>query len=96
MALDLDPRTALVAAAGAAVIGSPEARRTIGRGAGWLAAAAWRIASPVVRPVFDAGRDMAGEARHAAAGNGAAAMADEPGTPAARAGRTRRVSPTEA
>jgi hypothetical protein len=61
--LDLDPGTLLIAGVGAAVIGSPEARRAVGRGAGWLAANAWRVTRPVVMPLVDAGRDMAGEAR---------------------------------
>jgi hypothetical protein len=61
--LDLDPRTMLVAGIGAAVVGSPEARRNVGRGLGWVAGTAWRITSPVVMPIVDAGRDVAGEMR---------------------------------
>jgi hypothetical protein len=64
--LDLDPRTMLVAGIGAAVVGSPEARRNVGRGLGWVAGTAWRITSPVVMPIVDAGRDVAGEARSTA------------------------------
>jgi hypothetical protein len=68
--LDLDPGTLLVAGVGAAVIGSPEARRAVSRGVGWVAATAWRVTGPVVMPLVDAGRDMAGEARDSAQHNG--------------------------
>jgi hypothetical protein len=56
----------LVAGVGAAVIGSPEARRAVGRGVGWVASTAWRVTGPVLMPVVDAGRDMAGEVRDSA------------------------------
>jgi hypothetical protein len=68
--LELDPGTLLVAGLGAAVAGSPEARRAVGRGVGWFAATAWRVTRPVVMPLVDAGRDMAVEARDSAQHNG--------------------------
>jgi hypothetical protein len=68
--LELDPGTLLVAGLGAAVVGSPEARRAVGRGVGWVAATAWRVTGPVVMPLVDAGRDMAGEVRDSAQHNG--------------------------
>ena len=84
--LDLDPGTLLVAGVGAALVGSPEARQTIGRGIGWVAGTAWRVTSPVVMPLVDAGRDIAGDVR-----NSASESSHNGGTaPAARTGRTRR------
>jgi hypothetical protein len=84
--LDLDPGTLLVAGVGAAVIGSPEARRAVGRGLGWVASTAWRVTGPVLMPVVDAGRDMAGEVRESAThGNGRANSGSS-----GRAGRSRR------
>jgi len=85
--LELDPGTMLVAGLGAAVIGSPEARRAVGRGVGWVAGTAWRIASPVVMPVVDAGRDMAGEVKGSAASRNGGSSA-----PAERGTRTRRTA----
>ena len=87
--LELDPGTLLVTGVGAAVIGSPEARRAVGRGIGWVASTAWRVTSPVLMPVVDAGRDMAGEVRDSAAhGNGRAGRGG--------AGRSRRASSASA
>jgi hypothetical protein len=68
--LELDPGTLLVAGVGAAVLGSPEARRAVGRGVGWVAGNAWRVTRPVVMPMVDAGRDVAGEVRDSAQHNG--------------------------
>jgi hypothetical protein len=68
--LDLDPGTLLVAGVGAAVLGSAEARRAVGRGVGWVAATAWRVTGPVVMPMVDAGRDVAGEVRDSAQHSG--------------------------
>ncbi|HMJ37163.1 MAG TPA: hypothetical protein VK501_24885 [Baekduia sp.] len=68
--LDLDPGTLLVAGVGAAVIGSPEVRRAVGRGVGWAAATVWRVTGPVVTPLVDAGRDVAGGVRDSAQHNG--------------------------
>jgi hypothetical protein len=88
--LDLDPGTMLVAGLGAAVIGSPEARRSVSRGAGWVAATAWRVTRPVVMPLVDAGRDMAGEVRDSASQhNGHTGAGETTGArPAARGRRT--------
>ncbi|HEX8855721.1 MAG TPA: hypothetical protein VF752_08965 [Thermoleophilaceae bacterium] len=58
----LDPRVAVVAGVGAAVIGSESVRRAVGRGAGYAVAGASKVASPVV----DAGREIVGEAREVA------------------------------
>jgi hypothetical protein len=91
--LDLDPRTMLVAGIGAAVIGSPEARRNVGRGLGWVAGNAWRITGPVVMPLVDAGRDVASQVRDSAASNGAGMSS--PSAPEARAPRTRRTAGAE-
>lgn len=63
-----DPRLGLIAA-GAAVVGSERVRRTVGRGAGY----AIKVATPVAKPVVDAGRDILDEARDVAgSGNGRA------------------------
>jgi hypothetical protein len=86
--LDLDPGTMLVAGLGAAVIGSPEARRAVGRGVGWVAGTAWRITRPVVMPVVDAGRDVAGEVRNSATTHDGGSSAPERTAP-----RTRRTAP---
>jgi hypothetical protein len=84
--LDVDPGTLLVAGVGAAVLGSPEARHAIGSGVGWVAGTAWRLTRPVVMPVVDAGRDMAGDVRESATSHNGESSAPT----AARAGRTRR------
>jgi hypothetical protein len=86
--LELDPGTLLVAGLGAAVIGSPEARRAVSRGAGWVAGTAWRLTRPVVMPVVDAGRDMAGEVRDSASGNGHTGAGTSSERPASRGRRT--------
>jgi hypothetical protein len=85
--LDLDPGTLLVAGLGAAVFGSPGVRRAVGRGVGRVAAGAWQVTRPVVMPIVDAGRDMAGEVRDGAAPhNGATRSQTTSG------GRTRRAA----
>jgi len=77
--LDVEPTTWLVVGVGAATLGSEDARRAIGRGIGWVAGTAWRITRPVVTPVVNAGRDMAGEVRDsAAARNGGRATGGRP------------------
>jgi hypothetical protein len=83
--LDLDPGTMLVAGLGAAVLGSPEARRAVSRGVGRAAAGVWQITRPVVMPLVDAGRDVAGEVRDSAVQHNGATRSEP--TPA---GRTRR------
>jgi hypothetical protein len=88
--LDLDPATMLVAGVGAAVMGSPGARRAVGRGVGRVAAGAWQVTKPVVMPIVDAGRDMAGEVRDSAVHHNGASQGDRPATE--RAGRTRRAA----
>jgi hypothetical protein len=90
--LDLDPGTLLIAGVGAAVIGSPEARRAVGRGVGWAAATAWRAAGPVVMPLVDAGRDVAGEVRDSATHDGAGQRDTSAAAPAARPRRTSAAS----
>jgi hypothetical protein len=85
--LDVDPGTLLVAGVGAAVLGSPEARRAIGSGVGWVAGTAWRLTRPVVMPVVDAGRDMAGDVRESATSHNGESSAP---TAARAAPRTRR------
>jgi hypothetical protein len=85
--LDLDPGTMLVAGLGAAVLGSPGARRAVGRGVGRVAAGAWQVTRPVVMPIVDAGRDMAGEVRDSATHHNGATRS---GTPSG--GRTRRTA----
>jgi hypothetical protein len=91
--VDLDPGTILIAGVGAAVLGSPEARRAIGRGVGWVAATGWRVTRPVVMPVVDAGRDMAGEIRDSAAHpNGGGSGDTVAAPPAGRARRTATAS----
>jgi hypothetical protein len=89
--LDLDPGTLLVAGLGAAVLGSPEARRAVGRGVGWVAATAWRVTGPVVMPMVDAGRDVAGEVRDSAQHNGGGS-----GGQRSTASRTRRSAAASA
>lgn len=85
--LDLDPGTMLVAGVGAAVLGSPDARRAISRGVGRAAGGVWQITRPVVMPLVDAGRDVAGEVRNSAVHhNGASRSAPTSG------GRTRRTA----
>jgi hypothetical protein len=88
--LDLDPATMLVAGVGAAVIGSPGARRAVGRGVGRVAAGAWQVTKPVVMPIVDAGRDMAGEVRDSAVQHNGASQGGRAATE--RAGRTRRAA----
>jgi hypothetical protein len=83
--LDLDPGTLLVTGIGAAVIGSPGARRAVGRGVGRAAAGAWQLTRPVVMPLVDAGRDMAGEVRDSAAHHNGATRSETTSS-----GRTRR------
>jgi hypothetical protein len=90
--LDLDPRTMLVAGIGAAVIGSPEARRTVSRGLGRLVGSAWRVTSPVVMPLVDAGRDVASEVRQSAASHDGAGS----GGTTRSSPRTRRTAGAEA
>jgi hypothetical protein len=91
--LDLDPGTMLVAGIGAAVIGSPEARRAVGRGVGWVASTAWRVTGPVLMPVVDAGREMAGEVRDSATqGNGRASGANGGSSGGGRSRRPARAS----
>jgi hypothetical protein len=92
--LELDPGTLLVVGLGAAVVGSPEARRTLGRGVGWVAGTAWRVAGPVVMPVVDAGRDMAVEVRDSATHQNGASGGERATTE--RAGRTRRTAAASA
>jgi hypothetical protein len=65
----LDPRLAVITV-GAALVGSEKVRRTVGRGVGYVAGGAAKVGAPIVRPVVNAGRDIVGEAREAAAGNG--------------------------
>jgi hypothetical protein len=89
--LDLDPTTMLVAGVGAAVIGSPGARRAVGRSVGRVAAGAWQVTKPVVMPIVDAGRDMAGEVRDSAAQHNGASQGDRTAA-RERAGRTRRAA----
>jgi hypothetical protein len=86
--LDLNPGTMLVAGVGAAVIGSSGARRAVGRGVGWVAGTAWRVASPVVKPVVNAGREMAGEVRDSAAAHEGGRSSGN----GARGGRSRRTA----
>jgi hypothetical protein len=90
--IDLDPGTLLIAGVGAAVIGSPETRRAVGRGVGWAAATAWRVAGPVVMPLVDAGRDVAGEVRNSATHDGAGRRDTSAAAPAARPRRTAATS----
>jgi hypothetical protein len=85
--LDLDPGTMLVAGLGAAVLGSPGARRAVGRGVGRVAAGAWQVTRPVVMPIVDAGRDMAGEVRDSAVQHNGATRRET-----TSAGRTRRTA----
>jgi hypothetical protein len=85
--LDLDPGTMLVAGLGAAVIGSPDARRAVSRGIGRAAAGAWQLTRPVVMPLVDAGRDMAGEVRDSAGQHDGASR-----TSPERSGRARRTA----
>jgi hypothetical protein len=85
--LDLDPGTMLVAGLGAAVLGSPDARRAISRGVGRAAAGVWQITRPVVMPLVDAGRDVAGEVRDSAVQHDGATRSQP-----ASAGRTRRTA----
>lgn len=88
--LELDPGTLLVTGLGAAVIGSPEARRAVGRGVGWMAGTAWRVAGPVVMPLVDAGRDVAGEVRESATHHDGAGAGAGSTTAQDRPARTRR------
>jgi hypothetical protein len=67
----LDPRMAVIGV-GAALVGSEKVRRTVGRGVGYVAAGAAKVGAPIVAPVVNAGRDMVGEAREVAVGNGQA------------------------
>ena len=63
-----DPRLALIAGIGAAIMSSHRVRAVIGRGAGYAAAGAMKVGGTVV----DAGRDIYEEASEVAATNGAA------------------------
>jgi hypothetical protein len=68
----LDPRLAVITGVGAALVGSERVRKTVGRGLGYVAGGAAKVGAPIARPVVNAGRDIVGEARMAAAGNGRA------------------------
>jgi hypothetical protein len=58
-----DPRVALIAGIGAAIVSSHRVRAVIGRGAGYVAAGAMKVGSAVT----DSGRDIYDEARVTAA-----------------------------
>jgi hypothetical protein len=64
----LDPRLALIAGIGTAIVSSHRVRAVIGRGAGYAAAGAMKVGGTVA----DAGRDIYEEASDVAATNGAA------------------------
>jgi hypothetical protein len=79
----LDPRLAVIAGVGGAVLGSHRVRSVIGRGAGYTAKGVMMVAGPVVRPVLHAGEDIVEEARHTAVGNGATSTTSRRRTKAA-------------
>ena len=68
--MDLDPRFAVLAA-GAALVRSERARKTVGKGAGYAVVGAKKVGGPVVRPIVYAGRDIVDEARDVASHDGA-------------------------
>ena len=79
----MDPRLAVIAGVGGAVLGSHRVRSVIGRGAGYTVKGVMTVAGPVVRPVVHAGEDIVYEARHTAEGNGATSRASRRRTKAA-------------
>ena len=91
----IDPRLAVILGAGGVIVGSPEIRTVIGRGAGYVARGVMAVAAPVVRPMLHAGEEIVDEARHTATATatGAAtgtATGDQAAQPAAS---TRRAKP---
>jgi uncharacterized protein (DUF1786 family) len=64
----IDPRLALIAGIGTAIVSSHRVRAVIGRGAGYVAAGTMKAGGAVA----DAGRDIYEEASEVAATNGAA------------------------
>ncbi|MGZ4271170.1 MAG: hypothetical protein ACXVFN_18750 [Solirubrobacteraceae bacterium] len=68
----LDPRLAIIAGVGGAVLGSHRVRTILGRGAGYTAKGVMTVVGPVARPMVHAGEEIVDEARHTAGGNGAA------------------------
>ena len=72
----VDPRLAVIAGVGGAMLGSHRVRMVIGRAAGYTAKGLVTIAGPVVRPVMHAGEDIVGEALETVLRNGALDMAE--------------------
>jgi hypothetical protein len=65
----LDPRVAVIAGVGGALLGSERVRHVVGQGVGYAAKGVMAVGAPVVRPVVSAGEDIVSEARHTAAGS---------------------------
>ena len=68
----IDPRLALIAGVGGAIVGSERVRNVIGRGMGYAAKGVVTVTAPVARPVLHAGEDIFDEARNTAKGDGRA------------------------
>jgi hypothetical protein len=68
---ELDAGVALLVGVGAAIVGSERVRRTIGRGAGFVAGNAMKLGSPVIH----AGQDIVEDARDVAAPHARAGQA---------------------
>ena len=69
-----DPRLALIAGIGAAIMSSHRVRAVVGRGAGYAGAGAMKVGGTVV----DAGRDIYEEASHVAASHNEAGKKAKP------------------
>ena len=65
-----DPRVAVIAGVGGALLGSERVRHVVGQGVGYVAKGVMAVGGPVVRPVVNAGEDIVSEARQTATSNG--------------------------